>query len=337
MLTLFSTPKPFVGHSNVIQRNAIQSWKRLHPDIEIILFGDDAGAAEVCREYGLRHEPNVERKEDGTKTLRSIFGCAQEIARHPLVCYSNCDIILTQDFVRSLEAVSHFQREFLMVGRRWDVDITEPLDFSRSDWAEVLVQKTRQEGFQRLYYNIDYFAFPRGFYSEFPDLVIGRNWWDQWLVWRAAMQDAPVVDVSDRVCAVHQNHDYSYHPKGMQGVWFGEGSLRNMKNAGGKGHLHTIEDANYRWTSRGFERNRFYWLAPVKRPVREIVATIRRFFRLRLWFPLLDLTRPVRAALGLRSNILPKIPSKQEQERLHPFDQAWTPNVEWERKPDDRR
>ena len=41
MLTIFSTPKPFRGHIGVIQRNAIESWKRIHPDVEIILFGDE--------------------------------------------------------------------------------------------------------------------------------------------------------------------------------------------------------------------------------------------------------------------------------------------------------
>ena len=45
MLTLFSTCKPFHGHNGVIQRNALKSWRLLHPDIEIILFGDDEGVA----------------------------------------------------------------------------------------------------------------------------------------------------------------------------------------------------------------------------------------------------------------------------------------------------
>jgi hypothetical protein len=32
MLTLFfTTAKPFVGHSGVIQRNALKSWKLWHP------------------------------------------------------------------------------------------------------------------------------------------------------------------------------------------------------------------------------------------------------------------------------------------------------------------
>lgn len=320
----------------MIQRNALRSWKLLHPDIEVILFGEDDGVAEICQELALRHEPAIECQEDGTKSLRSIFGRAQEIARYPVLSYVNCDIVLTQDFLRALEAVSRRQKEFLMVGRRWDLDVTEPIEFSKSDWAETLVQRAKADGFQRLHYNIDYFAFPRNLYHEIPDLMIGRNWWDQWLVWRASDQGAPVIDVSEVVCAVHQNHDYSYHPQGMQGVWFGEGSFRNREIAGGRGHLHNIEDANYRLTAGGFAANRFYWLAPVKRIVREKLATILHFFKNRIWFPLLDFTRPVRAALGLRGDTVAQITAKRDQDRLHPFDRAWSPKVEWKREPEEQ-
>jgi hypothetical protein len=34
----------------------------LDRDVDIILFGDDGGAAEIAQELGLRHEPLVERK-----------------------------------------------------------------------------------------------------------------------------------------------------------------------------------------------------------------------------------------------------------------------------------
>jgi hypothetical protein len=61
MLTFFSTPKPFIGHCNLIQRNALKSWTLLHSDAEVILFGDEEGAAEACRDLGIRHEPNVLR------------------------------------------------------------------------------------------------------------------------------------------------------------------------------------------------------------------------------------------------------------------------------------
>src|SRR5579863_2067444 len=74
MLTMFTTPKPFRGHIGVIQRNALKSWTLLHPDLEVILFGDDEGAAVVAGEFGLRHEPHVERNEFGTNRLDSMFG-----------------------------------------------------------------------------------------------------------------------------------------------------------------------------------------------------------------------------------------------------------------------
>ena len=31
MITFFTTPKPFLGHIGIIQRNAIESWKRRIP------------------------------------------------------------------------------------------------------------------------------------------------------------------------------------------------------------------------------------------------------------------------------------------------------------------
>ena len=36
MLTIFSTPKPFAGQIEMIQRNAIESWKRLDANVEIV-------------------------------------------------------------------------------------------------------------------------------------------------------------------------------------------------------------------------------------------------------------------------------------------------------------
>src|ERR1700739_4962358 len=103
MLTLFSTGKPFRGHSGIIQRNALKSWTLLHPDVEVILFGDDNGAAQAASDLGLCHEAHVERNEHGSKRLDYMFARAQLIARHDLLCYINCDIILMQDFCRALQ------------------------------------------------------------------------------------------------------------------------------------------------------------------------------------------------------------------------------------------
>lgn len=320
MLTYFTTAKPFQGHSAIIQRNALESWRRLDPDVEIILLGDDAGAAEVCQELHLRYVPQVERRENGTKTVLSIFGPAQQMARHEHVCYCNCDIVLTPDFARAFQNVRAKFEKFLMVGRRWDLDVLQPLDFSPPDWHETLLERAHREGFQRLHYNIDYFVFPRGLYSDFPDLVIGRNHWDQWLVWRAAAEGLPVVDASEAVCAVHQNHDYGYHPLGMAGVWNDEATKTNYRAAGGRRHLHTIEDAAFYLTLEGIRPNRFYWLAPAKRRVRAARHAVRTFVRTRLWHPLLGATRSVRHFLGLRKESLDPL-RRRKAPRRHWLDQ----------------
>ena len=116
MITMFSTPKPFVGHIDVIQRNAIESWQRLHPDIEILLIGDDKGAAEVCQEFGIRHVKDVRRNRNGTKYLASIYDRAQEIASHDLLCHVNCDILLMSDFRLAVESVRQAAQSFFARG-----------------------------------------------------------------------------------------------------------------------------------------------------------------------------------------------------------------------------
>ena len=120
MLTFFTTAEPFRGHSWRIQRNALASWTLMHPAVEVILFGDEEGAAETARELGLRHEPYVERNEYGTKRLDYMFSTARALARHDILCYVNCDIILMEDFRRALERVKARHEQFLMLGRRWD-------------------------------------------------------------------------------------------------------------------------------------------------------------------------------------------------------------------------
>jgi len=268
MLTIFATAKPFRGHTGVIQRNALQSWKVLHPGIEVILFGDDPGAAETCLEFGLRHEPFVERNEFGTTRLDYLFARAQAIAQHEILCYINCDIILMQDFLCATERVRAMHREFLMVGRRWDTNITEPLPFERPQWESDLRGVVSQHGRRRTAEWIDYFAFSRGLYGpDMPPLVL-RVFWDNWLVWKALDSGKPVIDASRAVMAIHQNHDYSYHPQGKADVWTGEEAGRNAQLAGGWRHLRTIADAPELLHPEKSKPNVFRCLSAARRYIR---------------------------------------------------------------------
>jgi len=299
MITFFSTPKPFHGHINVIQRNAIQSWLRVRTDVEVILFGDDDGAADAAREFAIRHVPGVERNEFGTKFLASIFDQANDLARHNLLCYVNCDIILTDDFAAALDRVAAWSGNFLMVGRRWDTDITSLLDFSAADWHARVRRQTLAAGHPRNSEWIDYFAFSRGLYSDIPPLVIGRVAWDRWLVRAARAAGAPVVDVSEVVLAVHQNHDYAYHPAGVSGVWNDEQAQRNFAIAGPTRHLYTIDDATHRLSPDGLRWNPRRFLLPTLRAARPWVNPV--------WHTFLDVTRPLRQRVGLRQEKLARL------------------------------
>jgi hypothetical protein len=292
MLTIFSTPKPFRGHINVIQRNAIQSWKRIDSKVEIILFGDEEGTAEAAREFTLVHVPNVPKNEHGTKLLSGFFEPAQRMARFDLLCYINCDIMMLPSFSGAIERATTSFPQFLMVGQRWNTDVLEPWNFSHADWDKRLESFVSEHGSLLDETGIDYFAFRRGLYQEIPALVIGRIWWDHWLIWRARSLGTPVVNATQVVKAVHQNHDYSYHPAGASGVWQDEQAKKNYELAGGSRHLYTIADSTHRLTSAGIRRNPLYFLSPLRRATRPYIAPA--------WYRFLGMTRTVRHSFGLR-------------------------------------
>src|SRR6266403_1369621 len=242
MLTMFSTPKPFVGHIDLIQRNAIRSWRRLHPEVEIILVGDDAGAAEVCKEFGIRHIEHVEKNRYGTKYLASIYDQVQEAARHEILCHVNCDIVLMSDFVAAARSVVSQTDRFLMAGRRWDVDLQHALDLAETNWETSLRQLARKTNRPRPAQWFDYFLFSKGlYYKKVPEFVIGRPGWDNWLLWYPLSIKVPVVDASQDVLAVHQNHQLH------------------------QGKFATLAYATHVLRYGRMKRNHQAWLGPVKR------------------------------------------------------------------------
>jgi hypothetical protein len=292
MITFFSTPKPFRGHIGVIQRNAIESWKRIHPSAEVILFGDEEGAADAARDLAIRHVPDVKRNEHGTKYLSPIFDAAQDLAHHHCLCYINCDIILLSDFRSAAERVAALGGRFLMAGQRWDTDVTAPIDFYAMDWEATVRRLASAANHQRPPQWIDYFLFSRGlYYKNTPPFVIGRPGWDPWLLWFARHSGARVVDATRMVMAVHQNHDYSYHPDGEKGVWEGEEAQKNIALLDRWRFFRTLENATHRLTPAGFQRNDRHWWVLSK-------IRVSRLWN-RLCFRMLDWTRPLRRRIGL--------------------------------------
>jgi hypothetical protein len=298
MLTFFATAKPFRGHSGTIQRNALKSWTLLQPDVEVILFGDDEGAAEVCAELCLRHEPQVKRHESGMKYLDYMFDRAQKIARHKYLCYCNCDIILLEDFWRAFAMTTARWRQFLMVSRRWDTDITEPIEFGEPSWAATVRKMALTANVQQGNHFVDFFVFNRWLYDEVPPLVVGRGYWDHWLVWKALSRGVAVLDASRYIVPVHQNHGYGYHPMGCQGTNEDELARRNIQLAGNGKHLRTMVHSTHSMTRRGE-----IWITPLR-------GVFSKDAILALPMRILEKTFPLRDRLGLRRTHLKNLWAK---------------------------
>jgi hypothetical protein len=253
MLTIFSCPKPFYGHSGVTQWNAIKSWTLLEPKPDVILMGAEAGTADAAHELGLHHIPSIQCNDFGTPLVSSLFAEAETAAVHDILCYVNADIILLQDFMQGIERVDREKAGALMVGRRWNLDMRDRLAFDEN-WAESLRARVRNQGKLYPYFAIDYFVFPRGMWAAIPPFAIGRPAWDNWIIYSAVSRGIPVVDMTGMVTVVHQNHDYSHHPQGWAGAMKGEESTRNIELAGEVAHVHSLLDAPYALTRKGVRR-----------------------------------------------------------------------------------
>ena len=129
LITLFTAPKPFTNpHIATIQRNAIRSWTAL-PEVEVVLLGEEVGLAEAAAELGVRHIAQVRRNASGTPLVSSMFELARQLNDSPLLACVNADILLLPDFVEAAHQAQTLTERFLVVGQRWELDVTETLDF----------------------------------------------------------------------------------------------------------------------------------------------------------------------------------------------------------------
>jgi hypothetical protein len=265
MLTLFTLPKGFTGHFGLIQRNAILSWQQLRPCPEILLLGDDPGVADFAAEHGLQHISGVQQSPMGLPLISDIFAQAEKHATNSVLCYINADIILLSDFTLAINQVMRRFRKYLIAGRRTEVDIAFSVDFNDPAWESRLRELAREKGFLQVPGAIDYFVFNRGLFGRIPPFMIGRFVWDNWLMYRAREQGAAVVDASEVVLAVHQNHDYSYASAVTSSSQKQREIEYNRSLTGGDDHIFTLYDATYKLTSSGLRWATDRWRAYLSR------------------------------------------------------------------------
>ena len=244
MITIFSTPKNFEGIFDIIQKNAINSWRALGNDIEIIIFGDSKGAKEIAENVAAIYIPIVKKSSNGVPILSDLFAQAEEIAKYKILTFINADIMLPFNFIDIFKKIEIRFKKFLMVGYRWDLEIKEEINFEKINdiqvfWKNLLINAKKHPSS-----GIDFFIFKKETFRSLPDFIIGRPGYDNWLIWHARRRLIPVVDISNKIRVIHQNHHFNFHnvnkdPK----IHLEEDGLENKRLA--EANYLNLKDANY--------------------------------------------------------------------------------------------
>jgi hypothetical protein len=249
-LIIFSIPKPFTGKTKTIQENAIKSWKKLQENVEIVLFGDDFGVEQACKDFELIHCPDVKKNNFGTPFLDDVFKKAKIIACEKTECYINTDIIVTEDFGVAIDKVLENKKinknDYLIVGGRIDFNLSEDGVFNQQLADEV--------GEKHQPWGSDFFIFSGKSKLKMPRFLVGRPYWDNWLIGDFLEKYLPVIDISEFCLVYHQNHDYSHIKKGTGNQWLGPESNYThslFKKITNKATPKNLTDTNYKLNKSG--------------------------------------------------------------------------------------
>ena len=244
MITIFTTPRPFTGEFYNIQLNAIKSWMSLGSGLQIILVNDEEGTTQkVADELNLTIINDYNSNENGTPILDDIFNRVKALSIYEILAHVNTDIILFPDFIKSIDYlyknINH--NNFLIMGRRWDMNVESSLDFDDISSFLNLRESIKKRGKLHGPSGLDYWVFPKKSSIKVPPFCVGRPGMDPWLIYEAKRQRIPVIDATEIITALHQNHGY---PK-KKLSYFEVECLHNVLMAGGRSNMVTLREADF--------------------------------------------------------------------------------------------
>lgn len=260
-LTLFTSPRSFAeAHFATLQRNAIGSWLALRPTPEVILFGTDAGVADMARQHGLTHVPEVECDPRGVPLRSAMCALAARLADTELLCGINADIILldglTEAVARLVPAAdARLRRGFVAAGRRHNLNVAEALDFTTPDWRAPLRERVAREGERFIASAIDYYVFPK-WATPCAELALPMDapGWDPWFLHQFQRRGMPMIDLTAVVSAVHQNHETAADLERKRRAWARHPqAAQRLREAGGFAAMATLREADLLLTDAGLQ------------------------------------------------------------------------------------
>ncbi len=173
-----------------------------------------------------------------------MFLRGQELATHPVVCWSNADVHVHRRPDRAPPASWRAHpRPAYLVGRRTDIEQPDAARLRAGLAGATGRAGRRPRASASRPTGSTTSCSPAGLFTELPPFAIGRPGYDPWLIWRAADLGADVIDATDAVWAVHQRHDYSH--VGSRAVAFtGAEAQQNAAIVDDWRHYHSISYAS---------------------------------------------------------------------------------------------
>ena len=132
---------------------------------------------------------------------------SEALALHDILMYATDHLIFTYDLMRVIGLVAAKFQRFLIIGRRWDLDLRTQINFTPG-WEDVIRQRAVHEGKYQSTGAKDYLIFRRPFPVKIPKFIVGYPWYDTWMVVAAQRAGIPVIDASRAVLPIHQVHQF---------------------------------------------------------------------------------------------------------------------------------
>lgn len=244
MVTFFTLPKPFSGLAKVHQTNAIRSWMQLKQGSEIYLFGNENGIEDFAIQNDLKHIVELKYNSYGTPLLNHAFSKVNELAKNDILCFINSDIILLPDFFEHIPSINF--KKYLLLGHRWNLDIDSYINFDDDLWYMKFLEMALKTNDSSEQSGSDYFVFKKNSLKNMPPFAVGRPVWDNWMIYYFRKKGYPVINASETINIIHQNHNYQHVKSGSGHDYWGEEAEENIRLTGIKNSFYpTLRECSH--------------------------------------------------------------------------------------------
>ncbi|XP_029638777.1 uncharacterized protein LOC115213921 [Octopus sinensis] len=216
-----------------VHNNTLHLWTQLVPDIQPVLFTNESVLAQKALAHGWKVLPISHAACGNLPVLKSMFLDVQRNFPSQVYGYANSDILFDSTLNTTLRSIlKHKQfyqnHSFLITGRRTNVNFHNLTVKSVRNLSTIA-----SKGSLARIWGEDYFFTGNRFpWSKFPNMVIGRVAFDNYIVMFGNRNKAYVIDPTSNLLAVHQTTS--------------DGNLASSKRPNAKCNTKLIQPQKYR-------------------------------------------------------------------------------------------